>query len=257
MTSEKRTVLALCAHPDDAEIRCFGTLILLAKLGWDVHIATLSSGDCGSAELSQTRIAAIRKAEAEDAAARIGGTYHSMGGTDLQVYDDNAGRAAGVALLREVNPDCIITHYPSDYMPDHVAASAVARMADFTAPIVNYAVGVSAALAPTQGIVPLYYFGPLGGTDFLGNQLIPQFYVDISSVATEKAEALTCHVSQREWLRRQHGIDQYVEEMKQWDAEAGACAGVEYAEGFFMHRGHAYPQTPIIQDALAELIKES
>ncbi len=37
------------AHPDDAEILCAGTLIRLAQSGWEVHIATVAAGDCGTA----------------------------------------------------------------------------------------------------------------------------------------------------------------------------------------------------------------
>jgi len=256
MTSEKRTVLALCAHPDDAEFKCAGTLIMLSKRGWNVHIATLSSGDCGSAEESPNVIARRRVAEGVAAAAKIGGQFHCLGGTDLQVYDDNVMRAAAVALLREVRPDCIITHYPVDYMPDHEAASAVARMANFTAPIVNYSAGVSASLPPTSGVVPMYYFAPVGGKDYFGNTILSQFYVDVTSVFSEKAEALACHVSQREWLRRHHGVDQYIEELRHWDAEDGARVGVAYAEGYTMHKGHAFPQTPVIEETLPEFIRK-
>jgi len=68
---------------------------------------------------------------------------------------------------------------------------------------------------------------------------------------------LACHASQRDWLRIQHGMDQYIEEMKRADAEAGATVGMTFAEGFCMHKGHGYPQAPIIEDALAGLVKQS
>jgi N-acetylglucosamine malate deacetylase 1 len=257
MTTKNMTVLALCAHPDDAEIQCGGTLLLLAKQGWKVRIATLSAGDCGSAELGPNVIAMIRRDEAIAAAAKFGGTYHYLGGNDLQVYDNNIMRSAAVALIRELQPDCILAHYPVDYMPDHEAASAIARMADFTAPMQNYAVGAAATLAPLpKGVAPLYYFAPMGGTDYFGNPVDPEFRVDISSVISEKADALACHASQREWLRRHHGIDHYIEEMKHTDSESGKLVGVAYAECFFMHKGHGFPQTPVIQNALPGHIRK-
>ena len=37
-------VLAVTAHPDDIELLCAGTIILLRKAGWDVHLATMSPG---------------------------------------------------------------------------------------------------------------------------------------------------------------------------------------------------------------------
>lgn len=258
MATEKRTIVALCAHPDDAEFRCGGTLLLLAGRGWDVHVVTLSAGDCGSAEEPPDVIMRRRRAEAEAAAARLGGSYHCLDGRDLQVYDDNATRAGAAALLREIDPDCVITHYPIDYMADHIAASAAARTAVFVAPMTNYLVGPAAGAPPsTRGVVPLYYFSPIDSMDFHGSRIQPEFYVDVSSVIGEKAELLACHESQRDWLRRQHGVDEYIEQMKRWDSEAGRDAGVSFAEGFCMHRGHAYPQTPLIQDALGELVRDA
>jgi LmbE family N-acetylglucosaminyl deacetylase len=249
-------VLALCAHPDDAEFRCGGTLLLLAHRGWEVHIATVCTGNCGSAELSPNATATLRRGEARSAAAMAGGTYHCLDGLDLQVYDNDEFRGKATALIRAIDPDCIITHYPTDYMPDHDAASAIARCAAFTASMPNYVVGPASALKPTDRVAPLYYFGPLGGTDFFGAPVVAPWFVEVTAVIEEKAEMLAQHVSQREWLRRQHGMDQYIEEMKHWDRDAGTCCATDYAEGFFQHRGHGYPQTPVLQAALKELVRE-
>lgn len=250
------TVLTLTAHPDDAELRCGGTLILLKRRGWEIHIATASTGNCGSAELSSNTIAMIRRSEAEAAAAAIGGTYHCLDGLDLQIFDNNEMRGRAIALVREVNPDIMITHYPVDYMADHDAAGALARTAAFTAGIPNYDVGPAAVQKPIDRIVPLYYIGPLGGTDYFGNPIVAPWFVDVTAVIDEKAEMLGRHVSQREWLRRQNGIDQYIEEMRHWDREAGAHCGADYAEGFFQHVGHGFPRAPLLQDALKELVRE-
>ena len=61
---------------------------------------------------------------------------------------------------------------------------------------------------------------------------------------------LACHKSQREWLRAQHGMDHYIEEMRNWSATLGVQAGVEFAEGFRQHRGHPYPQDDRLGDLL-------
>ena len=62
------TVLALFAHPDDAEFLCAGTLIHLAKHGAKVHLATMTAGDCGSSILPPEKISRIRRREAARAA---------------------------------------------------------------------------------------------------------------------------------------------------------------------------------------------
>src|SRR5436305_1145951 len=57
-------VLALHAHPDDIEFQCSGTLALLAEAGCDLTVATMTPGDCGSAEHDAEAIAEIRRGEA-------------------------------------------------------------------------------------------------------------------------------------------------------------------------------------------------
>ena len=62
----------------------------------------------------------------------------------------------------------------------------------------------------------------------------------------------------REWLRRQHGIDEYIESMRAWcrirgrEAAAAANRPIEYAEAFRQHLGHAYPRTNLLADVLAD-----
>src|SRR3954466_3060299 len=90
MTDEpqRRVAMSLLAHPDDAEILCAGTLIRLADLGWKIHIATLTPGDCGTMEKNRWDISAIRTAEAKNAAALINADYHCLDENDgLVVYD--------------------------------------------------------------------------------------------------------------------------------------------------------------------------
>ena len=52
------------AHPDDIEMTCAGTLALLKRAGWDVHMASMTAGDLGSATRSRAEISRIRRKEA-------------------------------------------------------------------------------------------------------------------------------------------------------------------------------------------------
>ena len=56
-----KTVLAIVAHPDDAEFNCAGTLALLKEKGWKVEIASMTAGDCGSMEYDRQEISTIRR----------------------------------------------------------------------------------------------------------------------------------------------------------------------------------------------------
>src|SRR5580700_9352985 len=99
------TILAVLAHPDDAEFLCAGTLIRLRREhGFAVHIASMTPGDCGSAELSSVEIARVRRAEGAAAAARIGAVYHCMEERDLLVVYGERTLEKITRLLRLVRP---------------------------------------------------------------------------------------------------------------------------------------------------------
>jgi LmbE family N-acetylglucosaminyl deacetylase len=132
-----QTVLGIFAHPDDAELMCAGTLSLLAKLGWSVHIATMTPGDKGSAELSRREISAIRKAEATKSAAILGGTYHCLECDDAYIMYDRETINKATALIRKVRPAIVFTASPNDYMIDHEMTSLVVQTACFTTGIKN------------------------------------------------------------------------------------------------------------------------
>jgi LmbE family N-acetylglucosaminyl deacetylase len=238
--------LAVLAHPDDAEFLCAGSLLrLVREHGWQVHIASMTPGDCGSAELSPEEISRVRRAEGARAAERLGGRYHCLEERDLLIFYNERSLERVTRLLREVRPRIVFTHSPSDYMLDHEMTSTVVRAATFGAPIPNFL--VDRGLGPGLGHIPrLYYCDPIEGKDPLGREVPPGFCVDISGVIEAKAEMLACHASQRDWLLKHHGMDQYLQAMRDWAAARGRSCGVAYAEGFRQHLGHSYPQDNLL-----------
>jgi LmbE family N-acetylglucosaminyl deacetylase len=245
---DKNIVLALMAHPDDAEILCGGTLALLAGLGWEVHIATATPGDCGSSRLKPHQIAAIRRKEARQAASVLGARYHCLERRDLRVRYDDRTLFAALGLLRQVRPRVLITHSPADYMLDHEQISLVARAAAFGAPIPN--APAPTRWRPLEAVPHLYYADPIEGKDPFGSPVRPSLLVDVKGVLETKLEMLSKHRSQRDWLRQHHGMDEYLESAKRWSRERGRLAGLAYAEGFRQHLGHAYPQDDLLARTL-------
>src|SRR5438445_6156851 len=234
-------ILSILAHPDDAEFLCAGTLIrLVGEHGWQAHIASMTPGDCGSTELSAEEISRIRRSEGAKAAARIGATYHCLEERDLLIFYNERALERVTRLLREVRPRIVLTHSPADYMLDHEVTSTLARAAAFGAPIPN-CFGDRGHPPPLEHIPHVYYCDPIEGKDLLGRPVPPGFAIDVGSVIDTKATMLAAHASQREWLLKHHGMDQYVESMKTWSAEQGRAHGVQYAEGFRPHLGHGYP----------------
>lgn len=243
-------VLAIHAHPDDVEFQCAGTLALLCGLGCRATIATMTPGDCGSAERTRAEIARIRREEARRSAALLGADYHCLEFEDLQIVDDNPSRRKVVELLRVVRPDLVLTAPPVDYMLDHEVASLLVRQAAFNASIPNYATHAPNPAEPTRAVPHLYYVDALEGVDCFGRPLPAGFHVDVTSVFAVKREMLACHASQRDWLLRQHGIDEYLDAQQRWSAKRGAEIGVAHAEAFRQHLGHGYPKNNLLAELL-------
>jgi LmbE family N-acetylglucosaminyl deacetylase len=238
-------ILAIHAHPDDVEILAGGTMALLAAARHEIAIATFTPGDCGSHGLPAEEIAKVRRAEAERAAALIGARYLCLEFRDLAIFSDDASRRRVVETLRRVQPEIVLTSSPVDYLCDHEAASALVRDACFAAPMPNYRSGD----APVLPAIPhLYFMDPATGLDREGSEIKPDFVVDVTATFARKREMLAQHASQRQWLKQHHGIDEYLEEMEKWTRARGRLGGVEYGEGFRQYKGHAYPQTPFLQE---------
>lgn len=249
MTDDK-IVLSIGAHPDDAEFMCAGTLALLRERGWQVHIATMTPGDCGTVQYSREEISRIRKAEAARAAAVLDGVYHCLECDDVLIMYDRPTLIKTIALVRKVRPKLVLTLSPADYMVDHEMASRLAQTACFCCGVVNLE---TPGAEPFEPIPHLYYADPVEGKDKLGTPVKAGTMVDISSAMETKVKMLCCHESQRDWLRKHHGMDEYVNMMRAFAGQRGEQIGCAFAEGFRQHLGHAYPQDNILQQVLGNL----
>lgn len=251
--TEKRRALALMAHPDDAEFTCCGTLALLHERGWEIHLATMTPGDCGSDQLGPEEISRIRRVEAAQAAAVLGGAYHCLESRDGFIAYDRETMVKAVALVREIRPHVVFALGPNDYLIDHEVASAIVRNAVFFAGVPNLK---TEGLAPFRPVPWLYYADPVEGKDLFGRPVEPTVVVDISSVIETKSRMLTCHASQRDWLLKQHGMDEYVHAMLAAGEKRGGLIGAKYAEGFRQHLGHGYPQDNLLAAELGALVHQ-
>ena len=248
--SKAPRLLVVMAHPDDSEILVGGTLFHLKDLGWELGIVTMTAGDCGSVTIPREELARTRYAEAQAAAAYLGAWYACAGLMDVEVFFNPENLRQVVEVIRRFDPDVMIIHSPEDYMMDHVEASRLARAASFALAMPNYETRQNPPVKPGRATPALYYADVIEGLDPQGQRVYPQFYVDIGKQLPRKREMLARHVSQREWLRSHHGIDEYLDRMTAWAVAYGRECGVDHAEGFRQHLGHAYPHQPILQEAL-------
>jgi LmbE family N-acetylglucosaminyl deacetylase len=250
-TPSNLRILAIHAHPDDVEFQCAGTLARLKQAGCQIAIATMTAGDCGSAELGPAEIARVRRQEARQAAELLGADYFCLEFQDLGIVHDNDGRRRVTETIRQARPDVVLTAPPVDYMADHEMTSRLVRDACFGAPIPNYATCQWEPARPLARIPYLYYVDAIEGIDCFGKAIQPEFIIDVSATFELKLKMLACHASQRTWLLKQHGIDEYLESCKKWSARRGKEIGVAYGEAFTQHKGHPYPHDNILVTLLA------
>lgn len=216
-------VLAIGCHPDDMEINCAGTLAKCVARGDKVTVCHVANGDKGHEIIQPPELRIMRREEAKKAGSLAGIEVVTCDIPDLELYEaKREQRDRVVDVIRATQPDFIITHAPSDYMPDHLAVSRLVFDATFAASCVNYKTGVSGSAE----ITPIYYMDNLAGVNF-----IPTEYVDISNEIVLKLEMLECHVSQLKWMRDHDGID-FAEFVKTCARYRGLQCGVNYAEGF-------------------------
>lgn len=214
-------VLAIGCHPDDIEISCCGTLAKCVKRGDKVTVCHVANGNMGHEIIPPDELREMRANEAKRAGALAGIEVVSLDIGDLLPNGcDIEQRDKVVDLIRKVQPDFIITHSPTDYMPDHLAVSKLVFDASFAASVPQYGNGGKAA------VVPIFYMDNLAGMNFL-----PTEYVDITDEIDLKIEMLECHESQLKWMRDHDHID-FAEFVKTCSRFRGLQCGVGYAEGF-------------------------
>ncbi len=250
---ERKVVLSLLAHPDDAEFLCAGTLALLRRKGWEVHIATMTPGDCGSVEYGREEISKKRRGEGVNSAKILSGEFHCLECEDLFITYDKPTLLRAIKVVRDVQPSVVFALGGDDYSMDHEMASKVAQAACFAAGIPNAETEGAEAFEP---IPYLYYLDPVDGVDRFGNEVSPSMVVDVSGEMATKKDMLCCHESQRGWLLAHHGVDEYVNSMEAFSKNRGELVGCGFGEGFRQHLGHSYPGDNILKAELGELVYE-
>ena len=253
----KKRAFALAAHPDDIEFVMAGTLILLAKAGYEIHYMNVANGSCGTASLSKEEIIEIRRKEAQQAAASIGAIYHESLCDDFSIFYEPKLLARLSSVMREVAPEILLLQSPQDYMEDHQNTVRLAATAAFTRGMRNFP--TSPPSSPVDHPVAIYHAQPHGNRDTLGNFVQPHFCVDVGSVMEQKTKMLACHVSQKSWLDQSQGMDAYLHTMQGFGEEvAGLISGFTYAEGWRkrLHLGYADANFSPLEQALSSYLAE-
>lgn len=215
-------VLGVGAHPDDLEILCAGTLAKFASEGHHVTMCHVCTGDKGHFHIPPDELAKIRREEALCSAKIIGAESLTLGLPDCEVFVDRPTLVLFIDLIRISKPDLIVTHSPTDYMPDHVAVSKLVYDASFHSGLPNFRTGQPAH----EGVAPVFYMDNMAGVDFA-----PTEFVDITGFMDTKKAMMNCHQSQVVWLRDHDNLDVLGLIENSGDFRGQQC-GVRFGEGF-------------------------
>jgi LmbE family N-acetylglucosaminyl deacetylase len=218
-------VLAIVAHPDDAELLCAGTLARARSDGAAVGIYVLCQGDKGQPTPPIQRLAEMRREEMTTAVGLLGGELFQGGVPDGQLFDGVEPRSVLVEAYRRFRPSLVLAQSAHDYHPDHRAASSLAEAASWFAASAGYETPSPALQSPPA----LWWMDTVNMSGFA-----PDFYIDVSDYVDLKRRMLACHRSQ---LRRGGDADfsPLEELMLRQSAARGAQAGVAAAEAFRSH----------------------
>lgn len=246
-----KEILAIGGHPDDMEQFAGGTLILLKKAGYGVTIAALTDGACGSHTKSAQEIVSIRLKEAQDAVAKIGASYVNLGIRDGSVEYNLENTRKLIKLIREINPEIIITHPTDDYMTDHSHTGKLVLWAIPEAGHKNFEANPNSS--PIERLPYTYHTDPQGLILSDGQIVRVNTIVDISDVIEQKLEAFATHKSQMGFLfqsETQEGEPAAARKTRRWAITRGEQVRIEYGEGFTQELLAEYPRKNILFEML-------
>jgi len=213
-------LLVFGPHPDDLEIGAGGTIAHHVDLGAGVGLCDLTAGEMGSNGSVEERLA-----EAEAARLVLGARWRVNLGWQDRGIGGGAQVKEAVTLIRRARPRAVAIPLGADRHPDHVAASQLLTEAAFSSGLRRF----EPSLPPWRPSHVCYYF--------INDASPPSFVIDVSRVYDRKRRALACYASQfapagAAAVGTRLTSPRFRQLIESRDAQFGALAGVEFAEGF-------------------------
>jgi LmbE family N-acetylglucosaminyl deacetylase len=199
-------ILALVAHPDDAEISAGGLLQVHQKLGSVLRLISVTDGQSGHHQEPAGSLVERRRAEAARAGELLGAEYWTWYFPDGYLTPSLEVRERIIVAIREFQPDLVLTHRPYDYHPDHRAVGQAVQDASYMVTVPKVAPHQPALTRdPVVAYLPDPYTRPV--------PLRPDLVLDASEGIDLIVRMMACHESQVfEWLPFNQGIADQVPE---------------------------------------------
>lgn len=222
--TEPLDVLAVFAHPDDAELQCGGALVKSARRGERTGVLDLTRGEMGSLGSVEGRAAeAARAAEVMGLAVR-----RNAGLPDTRLANTPEARRAVATVIRELRPRVVVTHWIRGRHPDHRRAAELVYDSLFLAGLRRF----DAPGAPHRPAKLVH------ATAFREDAGPPTFVIDITDAMDAKIEAISCYASQFEGAAQAGevfpgGERPLLEQIRVQCAHYGSLIRVEFGEPFW------------------------
>lgn len=187
-------LIAFGAHPDDCDLKAGGLAAKFAALGHKVKFVSLTNGDAGHQSEGGGQLAMRRRAEAQEAARRIGIEYEVLDNHDGRLLPTLDVREQVIREIRQWKADIVIGPRPNDYHPDHRNTGVLVQDASYMVIVPNI---VTDTPALRHNPVFLYYSDRFTQPQAFRADIV----VSIDDVYQKKLEMLDAQVSQfYEWL---------------------------------------------------------
>ncbi|NUP99194.1 MAG: PIG-L family deacetylase [Armatimonadetes bacterium] len=234
--AKKLRILVIGAHPDDCEIKAGGVAALWSAKGHTVQLVSATNGATGHHAIGGVELVRRRTAEARAAARVLGCKSLILDLPNGEMEPSIAMRRVFLKLIREFQPDLILTHRPNDYHPDHRYTSQLVQDASYLLTVPNVC-----ATTPHLPQMPVIMYCEDGFRKPL--PFAPDVVVDIDPVIELKGDMLYEHESQVfEWLARGQEVPATAEARRSWIRARVKNRSHQTAERFRAQLCEAYGQ---------------
>lgn len=218
---KKKSVLAICAHPDDLEFGCTITVKRLIEQGYIAYYVIATNGENGFKKpiASRQRRIAIRKKEQLAAAKKIGiEKVIFLGYKDGFIEYKETLRKRLTILIKQIKPEIVFSFDPANqefsslnlFHRDHRVVGLAAFDACFAAKN-NF---IYPHKNGAHKVDKIYFYGSNN----------PNYYTNITREIEFKLEVLSCHESQFS------NFDEFAERFKERIAQQSKK--YKYSEAF-------------------------
>ncbi len=228
----KLDILAIAAHPDDAELSCSGTLMLHKLKGYKTGIIDLTQGELGSRGSIE-----IRRKESTEASKILQlDIRENLKFRDGFFVNDEAHQLALIKMIRKYQPNIVLANAPTDRHPDHGRAALLTKDACFFAGLVKIETTLDG-----ENQKP---WRPKKIFNYIQDQYLePDFVIDISEVITQKMQSIKAYQSQfltddTNGPATYISSEEYTNRVKYRNDLMGKKIGVKYGEGFLSVHSH-------------------